>query len=49
MQSALVLVVLPDCDCAGPHAQDVEAGGEPAGDGDVADLDEAGLLITHYP
>ena len=32
-----------------PHPQDVEAGGEAAGDGDVADLDEIGLHMIHNP
>ena len=32
-----------------PHAQDVEAGGEAAGDGNVADLDQVGLFMIHNP
>ena len=32
-----------------PASQDVEAGCEAAGDGDVDNLDEAGLLMIHNP
>ena len=32
-----------------PHPKDVEAGGKAAGDGNVADLDEVGLLMIHNP
>ena len=49
MPSGLPLAVLSAYGCAGPHPQDVEAGGQAAGDGDVANLDEASLLIVHYP
>ena len=35
--------------CLCPHPEGVEAGGEAAGDGDVANLDQVGLFIILYP
>ena len=49
LSSILSLLRLPLPESLGPHAQDVEAGSEAAGDGDVDDLDDAGVFMIHNP